>query len=137
MTLRTRCYPRDDPVFAARVEQLAVGIDKDGDRHSLAFAVAAVVAQLRGDYPLCRLVVQDGLATLGGEIVLYAYRDGHALSVGHDGPGATRHRRRTEIALRRSADLLVSSEALLVMAVEVAAATADAHARFRSSHPPV
>jgi hypothetical protein len=70
---RAVCFPRDDPQFAERVQDLLDGSDSDGP-----FA-AAVQALLRETHPLAVIAPRNGLAALDRRRVWYAFRDGSAV----------------------------------------------------------
>lgn len=95
-----RCFPHDDRAFAALVSSV-VGCQDGRDRSSIGAGLVAAVARLRLQYPLCRLVLQDELATIG-DVVIYAYRDGNALRIEREGPGAMRATEPREVRAIRS-----------------------------------
>jgi len=68
------CFPRDDPVFAERVQILF------GGSHSERPFAAAVQALLRETYPLAVISPRHEFAALDGRrVVWYAFRDGSAV----------------------------------------------------------
>jgi hypothetical protein len=64
------CFPRDDPRFAERVQQLVDGAAPRGP------IVAVVQALLREVYPLAVVSPRHELAAIDGARVWYAFREG-------------------------------------------------------------
>jgi hypothetical protein len=79
--VEVHAFPHDDADFRARVEAGLVGV-AEGDRASLVEAIRRLVPELRPDYPLVRVRIQDRLAALHDQVVVYAYRDGAAVGTG-------------------------------------------------------
>jgi hypothetical protein len=71
-TPRAVCFPRDDPLFAERVENLL------DDAHAEGPFPAAVQALLRESYPQAVIRPRHDLAAFGGEGRWYVFRDGMA-----------------------------------------------------------
>ena len=75
MAVMVRAFPTDDPEFAAFVEDLFRNVDE------LTPAIVEDVRQcVRTAYPRAELALQHPLATIAGDRVLYAYRDGTLVS---------------------------------------------------------
>jgi hypothetical protein len=79
-----RCFPRDDPAFAAAVEQALKVAFRLGMR-GLDEIAAEVAALIRPAFPASTVRVQLDLASIGGERILYCFRDG---AVGAAGEGS-------------------------------------------------
>jgi hypothetical protein len=80
--VEVHAFPHDDAVFRARVEAGLVDV-AEGDRPSLVEAIRRLVDELRPEYPSVRIRIQDRLAALHDQVVVYAYRDGAAVGPGH------------------------------------------------------
>jgi hypothetical protein len=81
-----RCFPRDDPEFAAAVAS-ALGTGSTDE--------VAVLEQLKWQYPHVRIVRRDALASIRGDRdVIYAYLRVESSLRPYSGP-AVSHRRGT------------------------------------------
>lgn len=67
--VRAICFPRDDPEFLVRVEQLIVASAGDPVQ-------AAMEATLRESYPLAVISPRQRMASTDGQRRWYVYRDG-------------------------------------------------------------
>jgi hypothetical protein len=72
---RAVCFPRDDPLFAERVESLL------DDAHGEGPFPAAVQALLRESYPQAVVRPRHELAAFGREGLWYVFRDGTATPI--------------------------------------------------------
>ena len=68
-----RTYPIDDPVFQARVRR---SVSRALGRGRLGSLADRVQADVRDDYPSCRIRLQESLASTSDELIVYAYREG-------------------------------------------------------------
>ncbi|HET7027497.1 MAG TPA: hypothetical protein VFI28_07385 [Candidatus Limnocylindrales bacterium] len=79
--VEVHAFPHDDADFRSRVEAGLVDVT-ERDRASLVEAVRRLVGELRPQYPLVRIRIQDRLAALDDQVIVYAYRDGTAVGPG-------------------------------------------------------
>jgi hypothetical protein len=118
MSIVLHAFPTDDPAFRERVAgRLAEAEDEDG----LLERIGHLLIELRAEYPLVRIRLQNDLAALPGTRVVYAYRDGHAIPLRGDGPGAMRRLRPLEASVVGAAETLARSVELWIAASQVAA----------------
>ncbi len=121
MQVTVRCYPKEDEAFALSVTA-RVGRIAAGNPRTLAEALSLMVPGLRAAYPSLRIVVQEPIASDGsGKMVVYAYRDGHALRVPRRAPGAAPARTRLASGLEQAARLVVLAERAIESSYHLAA----------------
>ncbi len=122
MQVVVRCYPKEDRAFALRVTSRVRRVPV-GNARALADALTMILPGLRAAYPSLRIVVQEPIANDGtGRVVVYAYRDGHALRVPRQAPGAAPARTRLATDLDRGVQLVLLAERAIRAAERVAAA---------------
>jgi hypothetical protein len=130
MGVSIHCFPASDPIFVRLVDELLPGLTTDDEPADV--IGARLLAGLRPNYPFVRVSVQAALASHAGTRFLYVYRDGHALELPPDGPGATRYLSPLAQALSRSASLVVLAEAACAEAADAIAVARDACAQGRA-----
>lgn len=137
MALIVRCFPSDDGAFHGEVERRLATLPPGQLATDLLDAIRTCLGDLREMYPRLRVRVADPLASAeDDQLIVYVYREGSAIPLPRDGPGARRAEsvlatRVLEAAdtVARAADLGAASEAAVAGA---RAATARRPAQRRA-----
>jgi hypothetical protein len=135
--LIVRCFPSDDDGFHRDVNSRLATLPAGNARTDLLEAIRTCLSDLRETYPRLRVRVADPLAsTEDDQLIVYVYREGSAIPLPRDGPGARRAesplaQRILEAAdsVARSADLAGKSKA---SGVDAAAARSRRAAQRRA-----
>ncbi len=126
MPVTVRTFPSNDEAFRGEVAR-RVGALPGGPARSVVEALRTCLDDLADAYPMLRVRVADRLALVGrDEIIVYVYRDGTALPVEPEGPGAMRRTSELRVQLLAASALVARNTRARRRALELSVRATEA-----------